>query len=80
MKIPRAIKRRIREMIAAEMRDRLTEVPGTLDHLPSDDPLIMYWSDYVLEIAQQISPEWLEKKVPGASLPEAPPPNTVAGK
>ena len=56
-------------MIAAEMRDRLTEIPGTLDHLPSDDPLVACWSDYVLEIAQQISPEWLEQKPDKAALP-----------
>lgn len=55
MKLSRAIKARIRRMVAAEIRERLSEPPETL----SDDPpgIIEAWPQYVREIARQIQPE-----------------------
>lgn len=54
-KIPRRIKTRIRQLIARELRERLSEIPGYLD-FSTDEALINAWSDYVCEIANQISP------------------------
>lgn len=53
-RIPRAVKHRIRTLIATEMRDRLTELPGAVAELPDDDPIKEAWSIYVLELADQI--------------------------
>ncbi len=52
--IPKRIKTRIRQLIALEMRSRLTEIPEHLEAEPQD--VIDAWPDYVSDIADQISP------------------------
>lgn len=51
--LPRAVKTRIREMVAHEIRQRMTEAP---DYIVSEsNAVINAWSDYVHVIADQIS-------------------------
>jgi hypothetical protein len=54
-KIRRAVKSRIRALVANELRQRVSEFPGHLEQEPVE--VQHSWTDYVCEIADQISPE-----------------------
>lgn len=59
----RQIKKRIRYLLAAEIRGRIYEVPDYLAHEPAE--IEMAWSDVIGEIADSI---WHEDR-PGPSVP-----------
>ena len=52
--VPKKVKTRIRQLIALEMRSYLTQFP---EHaMGESEELKNAWADYVLDIADQISP------------------------